>query len=115
MTIHQMRTKRPAYNLISNNCQNFALNLLNAIQIGAHRQFADAFTVYQRATGKGTIKDLFVDEHPDEQQQNATEEQQDDELGRPPRLQHTDTMLNAQTVMDEQTTKLDKHHHGVLE
>ncbi|KIW30199.1 uncharacterized protein PV07_05959 [Cladophialophora immunda] len=112
MTIHQMRTKRPAYNLISNNCQNFALELLNAIQIGAHRQFASAFAIYQRATGKGSIEDLFVDKHPEEQQQNEVEEQETDDLNRPPRLQHTSAMQTAQQVMDEQTTKLDRHHHS---
>ena len=114
MTIHQMREKRAAYNLISNNCQNFALNLLDAIQIGAHREFATSFAVYQRATGAGTIKDLFVDKHPEEQQQHEAEEQETDELERPPRLQHSNTMQAAQQVMDEQTTKLDKHHHGSL-
>jgi hypothetical protein len=39
MTIYNMRNKRPAYNLISNNCQTFALSLLDAIQIGKHREF----------------------------------------------------------------------------
>ena len=107
-----MRSKRPAYNLISNNCQNFALELLNAIQIGAHHQFASTFAIYHRATGKGSIKDLFVDEHPEEQQQNEAEEQETDDLDRPPRLQHTNTMQTAQQVMDEQTTKLDRHHHS---
>src|SRR3978361_44201 len=115
MTIHRMRTKRPAYNLISNNCQNFALELLNAIQIGAHRQFASTFAIYQRATGKGSIEDLFVDKHPEEQQQNEAEEQETDDLNRPPRLQHTSTMQTAQQVMDEQTTKLDRHHHSSLD
>jgi len=106
-----MRSKRPAYNLINNNCQNFALNLLNAIQIGAHRAFATSFAVYQRATGKGTIKNLFIDQHPEEQQHQGAEEQETDELGRPPVVQHTDTMQTAQQVMDENTTKLDHRQH----
>lgn len=112
MTIHKMREARPAYNLISNNCQNFAINLLQAIQIGAHREFATTFAIYQRATGKGAIKDLFEDKHPEEQEQQEVEEQASDELNRPPRLQHTNTMQTAYQVMEEQTTKLDKHHHG---
>ena len=115
MTIHQMRSKRPAYNLISNNCQNFALALLNAIQIGAHHEFATSFAVYQRATGKGAIKDLFEDKHPEEQQEQVAEEQETDDLDRPPALQHTDTMQTAQQVMDEHTTKLDRKHHGSLD
>lgn len=62
MVIHNMRAAQPAYNLISNNCQNFAAQLLDAIQVGAHREFATVFAVYKRATGKGEIKDLFEPE-----------------------------------------------------
>jgi hypothetical protein len=121
MTIHQMREARPAYNLISNNCQNFALNLLNAISVGGHRQFATSFAVYQKATGMGNIKDLFKDDHPEEAQEQhdqgldeqGAQEQAEDEQGRPPKLQHTNTMQTAQQVMDEHTTKVDKHHHGL--
>jgi hypothetical protein len=112
MTIHNMRSKRAAYNLISNNCQNFALAMLDAIQIGAHKQFATSFAVYQRATGLGSIKDLFLDRHPEEQEVMAVEEQEGDEGGRPPRLQHQNTLQAASQIMDEQTTKIDRHHHG---
>ncbi|KAJ9130828.1 DUF862-domain-containing protein [Pleurostoma richardsiae] len=66
MVIHSMREKRPAYNLISNNCQNFALLMLDAIQIGAHKEFGTSFAVYQRAIGAGTVLDLFVDNVPEE-------------------------------------------------
>lgn len=100
MVIHNMREKRPEYNIISNNCQNFAEQMLDAIQIGAHQEFATAFAVYQRATGKGTIKDLFVDHHPEEQKTDIPEGDQ---------LHRVDTVQNAQMVMDEQTTKLDNH------
>lgn len=93
-----MREKRPAYNVISNNCQNFAVNLLDAIQIGEHQKFATSFAVYQAATGAGTIKDLFVDHHPEEQ--NISER---------PELHRVDTVQNAQQVMEENTTKLDNH------
>jgi hypothetical protein len=99
MVIHNMREKRPAYNVISNNCQNFAVLLLDAIQIGAHQDFATAFAVYQRATGAGTIQDLFIDHHPEEQKIDAT----------PPGFHRTDTVQNAQQVMEENTTKLDNH------
>lgn len=94
-----MREKRPAYNVISNNCQNFALLMLDAIQIGAHREFATSFAVYQRATGLGSIKDLFVDNHPNEQKTDS----------RRPELHRVDTVQNAQQVMEENTTKLDNH------
>ena len=112
-----MRTARPAYNIISNNCQNFAVALLDAIQIGAHREFATSFAVYQAATGKGAIKDLFVDRHPEEQVDHQlgivnenvnvnVEGQETEGLD----LRRQDTVAQAQQVMEENTTKLDDHH-----
>lgn len=103
MVIHNMRHARPAYNLISNNCQNYAVNLLDAIQIGAHHEFATTFAIYQRATGAGSIKDLFEDKHPEEQKTDIDQ-------GDKPEFQRTSTVQNAQIVMDQQTTKLDDHH-----
>jgi len=102
MVIHNMRKVRPAYNVISNNCQNFAVAMLDAIQIGAHQQFATSFAVYQAATGAGTIADLFVDKHPEEQKTDIESER--------PQLHRTDTVQHAQQVMEEHTTKLDDHH-----
>lgn len=101
-----MRQKRPAYHVISNNCQNFAVLMLDAIQIGAHREFATSFAVYQAATGSGTIKDLFDDKHPEEQKMDIPIEADPEK----PVLHRTDTVQNAQQVMDENTTKLDDHH-----
>lgn len=101
-----MREKRAAYNLINNNCQNFALNLLDKIRVGKHREFATSFVVYQRAIGDGAIKDLFeqVEDHPDEKPGVDVEDE------KPPALQHQDTLQAAQQVMDDNTTKLDNHH-----
>ncbi|KAF7974989.1 hypothetical protein HWV62_10745 [Athelia sp. TMB] len=99
MVIHNMRQKRPAYNIISNNCQNYAELMLDAIQIGAHKEFATSFAVYQAATGHGSIKDLFVDNHPDEQNDPHR-----------PELHRQDTVHTAQQVMEANTTKLDNHH-----
>lgn len=96
-----MREKRPAYNLISNNCQNYAVLLLDAIQVGAHQQFATSFAVYQAATGAGTIKDLFDDNHPEEQKVDGEAER--------PEFHRNDTVQNAQQVMNENTTQLDNH------
>lgn len=103
MAIFLMRERRPAYNLLDNNCQNFALNFLDKIRVGKHRDFATSFSVYQRAIGAGAIKDLFVDEHPDEKPETAD---QDVMLG----AEHHDTVQTARQVMDENTTKLDNHH-----
>ncbi|KAH7096378.1 hypothetical protein BKA62DRAFT_644420 [Auriculariales sp. MPI-PUGE-AT-0066] len=100
MTIHGMRARRAAYHLISNNCQVFALRMLEAIQIGKHREFATSYEVYRAAVGKGAVADLFkaqADELPSPEEEGEKE--------RPPER----VMQNAQQVMDANTTKLDKH------
>jgi hypothetical protein len=102
MAIHNMREKRPGYNLINNNCQNFAVTMLDAIKIGAHKEFATTFAIYQRATGVGKIKDLFAE---------APEKTADEEDM--PGLQHQDTVQVAQQVMEENTTTLDAHHSPI--
>jgi hypothetical protein len=96
MVIYNMREKRKGYNLISNNCQNFALNMLDAIQIGKHKDFGTALAIYQRATGKGAVSDLFLAELPEAEEQDE----------KPPEQ----IMQHAFQVMDENTTKLDTHH-----
>lgn len=101
MTIYNMRQKKPAYNLISNNCQNFALFFLDAIKVGTKREFGTAFAVWQRATGRGLIMDLFLDHPEDEPQQDTDEKPASDGQG---------TVQLAQHVMEENTTKLDNHH-----
>jgi hypothetical protein len=101
MTIFHMREKKPAYNLIDNNCQQFAVKLLDFIQIGKHKEFATVYEVYQKAVGPGTVASLFkaeAEDHPDdkEDQRPETPEQGTPQL--------------AMQVMDENTTKLDNHH-----
>jgi hypothetical protein len=98
MVIYNMRSKKPAYNLISNNCQNFALLLLDAIQVGGHKEFATSFAVYQRATGAGRIGDLFAETLPEDIDQ------------KPADPDHQNAVHFAQQVMEENTTKLDNHH-----
>ncbi|KAI8947474.1 hypothetical protein F4801DRAFT_560581 [Xylaria longipes] len=95
MVIFNMRERQKGYNLITNNCQNFALNMLNAIQIGKQRDFGTALDIFQRATGKGTVSDLFLAELP------KTEEQDEKPPG--------EVVQHASKVMDEKTTKLDTH------
>ena len=105
MTIHNMRDKRAAYNLISNNCQNFAVNLLGNIQVGAHREFGTSFAVYQRATGEGSILDLWTDK-PVEQEPETLK---DDEM-QTTEEKRQDTLNLAQQVMDQNTKRLDQDH-----
>ena len=102
MVIYKMREKNPAYNLISNNCQNYALLMIDAIQVGAraHREFASTFAIYQRATGAGKISDLFV-EVPEEGMETAQPGVNPDK----PSAVHV-----AQQVMEDNTKKLDHHH-----
>lgn len=102
MTIYNIRHVKPGYNLITNNCQGFVNLLLDAILAGGHQQFATTFAVYQRATGKGKILDLFVDPPPgDGTDQTPTEDG------------HDHAMQTAHQVMDQNTTKLD-HHHSIF-
>lgn len=105
MTIHDMREKRPAYNLISNNCQNFAVNMLSNIQTGAHREFGTSFAVYQRATGEGAIDDLWTDQPVENEPESLKEDEAQDT-----KQKRQETLDLAQKVMDENTAKLDKDH-----
>ncbi|OAA52158.1 hypothetical protein ISF_09322 [Cordyceps fumosorosea ARSEF 2679] len=57
--ISTIREKTPAYNLISNNCQTYALQLLDAIKIGARKEFGTTLAVYDRLFGPGKVADLF--------------------------------------------------------
>ncbi len=93
MVIYNMRAKKPEYNLISNNCQNFALLMLDAIHVGAHKEFATSFAVYKSAISGGKVSNLFVDNIPE----NETDQE-------PAQVVH-----HAQEVMEENTTKLDNH------
>lgn len=103
MVIYNMRVKKPAYNLISNNCQNFAVLMLEAIQAGARREFATTYAIYRRAVGEGTVAELFeVTAEDDEEDAKLAAEQGG----------KTAAVQNAQHVMDENTTKLDAHGHS---
>ncbi|KAK3331174.1 hypothetical protein B0H66DRAFT_546031 [Apodospora peruviana] len=105
MVIYNMREKKPAYNLISNNCQNFAILMLDAIQVGMRREFATSYAVFQRATGAGTIADLFA-VTPEEEAADAAAADGQHEEGV---TSTSGVVQHAQQVMDEHTTKLDNH------
>ncbi|KAJ7778009.1 hypothetical protein DFH07DRAFT_796957 [Mycena maculata] len=112
MAIFSMRQKQPGYNLISNNCQIFALQLLDAIQVGKHREFATSFAVYQEAIKSPSKVVAFfktqAEELPDgetEQQAGATTEGASTS-GRPP----SEVSAHAVQVMEQNTTHVDDHH-----
>jgi hypothetical protein len=60
--IQQIRSTRPGYNLISNNCQTYVLQLLDAIRVSQVKEFGTTLAVYERLFGTGKVSDLFVDE-----------------------------------------------------
>ncbi|KAL2211433.1 hypothetical protein CC79DRAFT_1266920 [Sarocladium strictum] len=86
--IASIREKTPAYNLITNNCQTYALQLLDAIKVGEKKEFGTTLAVYERLTGPGKVMDLFAGEHPQEEQQQDN------------------SVSVAQHVMNENTTQL---------
>ncbi|KAH8173884.1 DUF862-domain-containing protein [Sarocladium implicatum] len=90
--IAKIREKQPAYNLITNNCQTYALQLLDAIKTDGQVEFGTTLAVYERLFGPGKVKDLFPGD--------AVENGQD------PSGQ-ADSVSIAQTVMDQNTTQLD--------
>ncbi|KAK5658044.1 hypothetical protein OQA88_2600 [Cercophora sp. LCS_1] len=127
MAIYNMRTQRPAYNLISNNCQTFALALLDAIQVGSSRKFATSHAVYRKAIGPGSIADLFAHEVDEAaaaeavseaeadakgEAQAAAEEKEEEEVAGVPvaSRKYRGIVEFAKKLMDENTTKLDNHH-----
>jgi hypothetical protein len=60
--IQQIRSTRPCYNLISNNCQTYVLQLLDAIRVSQVKEFGTTLAVYDRLFGDGKVSDLFVEE-----------------------------------------------------
>lgn len=93
--IQAIREKRPGYNLITNNCQTYALQLLDAIKVGMRKEFGTTLAVYERLTGSGKVVDLFA----------KTDDV--DQGGEAPAGENTVSL--AQQVMDENTTQLDPH------
>jgi hypothetical protein len=63
--IQQIRSTRPGYNLISNNCQTYVLQLLDAVRVSQVKEFATTRAVYDRLFGAGKISDLFIDAEED--------------------------------------------------
>lgn len=58
--IQLIREKRPAYNLITNNCQTYALQLLDAIKVSTQKELGTTLAVYERVFGRGKVADLFA-------------------------------------------------------
>jgi len=99
--IQSIRERQPTYNLITNNCQTYVLQLLDAIKVSGHKEFGTTAAVYDRIFGKGKIKDLFEG---DEEAQQQQQHQQELEAGG---QEKPNTVNFAQNVMDQNTTQLD--------
>lgn len=102
-----MRSQKAAYNLISNNCQNFAMLLLEAIQVGKHSGIATTKTVYETAFGPGKLAELFpaadsgkLAEKPENPALAIAEGEQE----------HQSVMAHAQQVMTDNTTSISVHY-----
>ncbi|GMK53568.1 hypothetical protein CspeluHIS016_0101540 [Cutaneotrichosporon spelunceum] len=88
--IAQVRKKQAAYNLITNNCQTYALRLLDAISQGASH-FPTTLSVYQTLLGPGKVVDLF----------KPVEEGGNTVTG--------DSVSNATALMQQHTNQVDTH------
>ncbi|KAF4781256.1 hypothetical protein HER10_EVM0009363 [Colletotrichum scovillei] len=66
--IQSIRSRQPAYNLITNNCQTYVLELLDAVKVDGHKDFGTTLAVYERLFSSGKVIDLFSDEQKQEQQ-----------------------------------------------
>lgn len=60
--IQNIRNTKPGYNLISNNCQTYVLQLLDAIKVSEVKEFGTTLAVYDRLFGAGKVADLFVED-----------------------------------------------------
>lgn len=92
--IAQIREKTAAYNLISNNCQTYALRLLDAIKADGSNHFPTTLNVYETLTGPGRVVDLF----------------KPIETGT---VETGEAVSNAQACMNQHTTRLDTHGPAV--
>ncbi|KAJ7626856.1 hypothetical protein FB45DRAFT_868134 [Roridomyces roridus] len=100
--IFQMREKQPAYNLITNNCQIYALKLLDAIQVGKHREFATSEAIKSPSKVVSQAEELPDDDHEKEWQEGTT----------PRQLAGERPTMSARTrwVMKQNTTHVDNRH-----
>ncbi|KAJ6789044.1 hypothetical protein PWT90_08415 [Aphanocladium album] len=101
--IAAIRETTPAYNLISNNCQTYALQLLDAIKVGARKEFGTTLAVYDRVFGPGKIADLFGKD------QQGHSDGADASVRPPAEGDEENTVGLAQQLMNDNTAQLDAH------
>jgi hypothetical protein len=106
--IQSIRDKQPTYNLITNNCQTYVLQLLDAIKVGVDKEFGTTLAVYERLFGPGKIQDLFEgEERPEEITGTQPQPQPQIDPATGMHQGRSDTVNLAQNVMDQNTNQLD--------
>ena len=88
--IQTIRGRQPVYNLITNNCQTYVLQLLDAIKVGVYKELGTTRAVYEKLTGRGKVAELF------EQEEGADGGEED-----------ANTVSFAQKLMNSYTNKID--------
>ena len=88
--IQDIRSKNPVYNLITNNCQTYVLQLLDAIKASVYKELGTTQAVYEKLTGRGKVAELFSGEQTEEQKQ-----------------EEPNTVSWAQQLMNKHTAQLD--------
>lgn len=92
--IQAIRDKQPVYNLITNNCQTYVLQLLDAVKASVYKELGTTQSVYDKLTGRGKVAELFA-------------EDQAEEAERP------NTVSAAQKLMKSHTVQLDPQREVV--
>jgi hypothetical protein len=59
--IQTIRETRSKYNLITNNCQTYVTQLLDAVEVSKVKEFPTTLAVYQRLFSSGKVIDLFAE------------------------------------------------------
>jgi hypothetical protein len=59
--IQTIRETRSRYNLITNNCQTYVTQLLDAVEVSKVKEFPTTLAVYQRLFSSGKVIDLFTE------------------------------------------------------
>ena len=67
--IQSIRSRQPVYNLITNNCQTYVLQLLDAIKASVYKELGTTQAVYEKLTGSGKVSELFSPEQAEEHDQ----------------------------------------------
>lgn len=83
------------YNLITNNCQTYVLQLLDAVKASMYKELGTTQAVYEKLTGRGKVAELFAEE-------------QAEEAERPNTVSAAETLMNSQTAQLDPQKEVEK-------